>query len=273
MLLSHRELKHQEVHTVSKDNIYKKAYIVEKDGDDRKTALNESGVFTTDADGNITIEIREKGTYILKETKASAGYVLDDANLLTFVLKDEAEAQSLAVNGNSAPVYGYGTTANVLKKDENGVPNLREEVPVTPTEPETQPETQPETETSSESHKSTSSGSHGGSGGGGSSVSSMHAVITATEAESQTAAETVAETAAESVGSGSGGNTSGGEAAEYDPDGDVKNARRNKNRNGKKTGDSQKPVIWISLICGAAALVGGVEFFDRRKRKKKDDTK
>lgn len=243
----------------SPENVYKKAYIVETAGDRRKTTLNKTSVFTTDADGNITVEIREKGTYILKETKASTGYILDDANTLTFVLKDEAETQSLTVNGESVPVYGYGTTVNVLKKDENGVPNLREEVPVPPTEPETEPETQPETKPNSEGHKGTS----GGSSGGGSSTSSMHAVITATEEESQSAEETAAE-------AGSGGDT-----AEHDPEGNAMNANRRKNRkgHGAKTGDEQTPAIWISMICGAAALIGGVEFLDRRRKKKQDKNK
>ena len=244
--------------SVSAENVYKKAYIVATASDSRKTTLNKTGVFTTDADGNITVEIREKGTYILKETKASTGYILDEANTLTFVLKDEAETQSLTINGESVPVYGYRTTANVLKKDENGVPNLREEVPVPPTEPETEPETQPETKSNSEDHKGTS----GGSFGGGSGTSSMHAVITATEAESQYVEETAAE-------AGSDG-TSGGDAAECDLEGNAMNANRRKNRNGHgaKTGDTQTPAIWISMICGAAAIIGGIAFFDRRRKKK-----
>ena len=138
------------------------------------------------------------------------------------------------------------------------MPNLREEVPVPPIEPETEPETQPETKSNSEDHKGTS----GGSFGGGSGTSSMHAVITATEAESQYVEETAAE-------AGSDG-TSDGDAAEYDLEGNAMNANRRKNRNGHgaKTGDTQTPAIWISMICGAAAIIGGIAFFDRRRKKK-----
>ncbi|MDD6464333.1 MAG: SpaA isopeptide-forming pilin-related protein, partial [Coprococcus sp.] len=86
--------------SVSKANIYKK--------------VNTTGIFTTDQNGDLSIEIHEKGTYILKETKAAAGYQTDANNSFTFTLADNASSTS----------YGYGTTTS-LEKDENGVANKR----------------------------------------------------------------------------------------------------------------------------------------------------
>ena len=86
--------------SVSEANIYKK--------------VNDTGIFTTDENGDISIEIHEKGTYILKETKAAAGYQRDANNSFPFVLADNASSTS----------YGYGTTT-YLEKDENGVANKR----------------------------------------------------------------------------------------------------------------------------------------------------
>ena len=102
---------------VSDSTVYKKAYSV---GADQTLEQNETGVFTTDADGNIFIEIHEKGTYILKETGASAGYRLDgDTNTFTFVLADQAAGEN-----EEKTAFGYHET-NELRKDEYGVSNQR----------------------------------------------------------------------------------------------------------------------------------------------------
>ena len=77
------------------------------------------GSFITDANGNLSIEIHNKGHYILKETRAAAGYNLDSGNKFTFTLID-GTAQDVA---NHAP-YCYDGTAE-LTVDPNGVPNSR----------------------------------------------------------------------------------------------------------------------------------------------------
>lgn len=153
-------------------NIYKAAYAVTTigTGDGKKTEkrLNDTGVFTTDASGDLHIEIREKGTYTLVETKAAPGYELDATNAFTFALAETAAATaaagadqpSLTADSTteaarvtltasagedaeaaaSYPTYGYGAT-NALKKagDETGVPNSRKtgEVTLTKTDADT----------------------------------------------------------------------------------------------------------------------------------------
>lgn len=98
--------------SISEENIYKKAY--------SNDVLNSSGVFIIDNDGNISITIKEKGTYILKETKSSTGYILDDTNSFEFTLQDKA-----STDDNNNNIFGYNQT-NELKKDINGVPNERQ---------------------------------------------------------------------------------------------------------------------------------------------------
>ncbi len=153
-------------------NIYKAAYTVTTTGtgDGKKTekTLNQTGIFTTDANGDLHIEIREKGTYTLVETKAAPGYELDATNAFTFTLAETAAAVaaadadqpsvtadteaatakvSLTASAGEAaeaaasyPTYGYGET-NALKKagDETGVPNSRKtgEVTLTKTDADT----------------------------------------------------------------------------------------------------------------------------------------
>ncbi|MDY4927868.1 collagen binding domain-containing protein, partial [Clostridium fessum] len=99
--------------SIADANIYKKAYTT--DHDTENTTKNTTGIFTTDINGNISIEIHEKGTYILKETKAATGYQLDDNKSFAFTLADK----------DSSTSYGYGTTTT-LRTDETGVPNKRE---------------------------------------------------------------------------------------------------------------------------------------------------
>lgn len=93
--------------SVADNNIFNEAF--------SGNVMNTSGVFKTDVSGNITIEIRKKGTYILKETKAAPGYK-NDARSFTFTLTDKEEGGT----------YGYDST-NELKSegDQNGVPNSR----------------------------------------------------------------------------------------------------------------------------------------------------
>ena len=95
--------------SITDANIYKKAYTTDHDTE------NTTGIFMTDENGDISIEIHEKGTYILKETRAATGYQLDDNKSFTFTLADKASSTSC----------GYGTTTT-LKTDEIGVPNKRE---------------------------------------------------------------------------------------------------------------------------------------------------
>ncbi len=80
--------------------------------------VNSTGVFRTDENGNISITIPEKGTYILRETKSAVGYE-PNSQQITFYLQDEATDEERANNK-----FGYGQT-NVLKIDESGVPNSR----------------------------------------------------------------------------------------------------------------------------------------------------
>lgn len=99
--------------SVASGNIYKKAY--------SGSEVNATGVFTTDSKGNLSIEIHEKGKYILKETKAAAGYQLDSrANTFTFTLTDKTEMNT----DGTKKSYGYDET-NAQKKEEDGVPNSR----------------------------------------------------------------------------------------------------------------------------------------------------
>lgn len=69
-----------------------------------------SGTFITDSHGDIEIEIREKGDYILKETAASAGYVLDKNNCFEFTLSDS---------------HYHGEQTLKHEGDDYGVPNDR----------------------------------------------------------------------------------------------------------------------------------------------------
>lgn len=68
---------------------------------------NLSGVFTTDAYGNLSIEIHNKGYYILEETKAATGYKLSNVSFRFQLLDDSYN--------NITP----------LEKMNNGVPNER----------------------------------------------------------------------------------------------------------------------------------------------------
>jgi hypothetical protein len=118
-----------------KEEIYQKAYTVtnaeaENETEDTNAqkeilTLNEDGVFTTDANENLTIEIREKGSYVLKETKAAAGYLLNEENSYSFTLKDLKETQTAEDESELITVFAYGET-NLLADDENGVANERQ---------------------------------------------------------------------------------------------------------------------------------------------------
>lgn len=99
--------------SVASGNIYKKAY---SDG-----KVNTTGVFTTDSNGNLSIEIHEKGKYILKETKAATGYQSDsEENTFIFTLTDKTEMNT----DGTKKSYGYDES-NAQKKDTDGVPNSR----------------------------------------------------------------------------------------------------------------------------------------------------
>lgn len=99
-------------------DVVKDAYQKDKTG---TITPKESGVFTTDSDGTLSVEIRNKGYYILRETKAAEGYQLDKNNPaeFRFQLVDKA-----TVADNENGIYGYDTI-NTLKQDETGVPNSR----------------------------------------------------------------------------------------------------------------------------------------------------
>ncbi|MDD6406264.1 MAG: SpaA isopeptide-forming pilin-related protein, partial [Clostridiales bacterium] len=87
-------------------------------GDTR--TLSTTGVFTTGDDGKLSIEIRNKGYYILRETKAKEGYKLDEnVPEFKFQLVDKATAQE-----NVKGIYGYDSM-NTLAVDATGVPNTR----------------------------------------------------------------------------------------------------------------------------------------------------
>lgn len=77
--------------------------------------VHASGVFTTDASGNLSITIPEKGTYTLKETQAAPGYKLDERNTFSFTLVDKSSDGKFD--------YDHTTT---LEMDANGVPNERQ---------------------------------------------------------------------------------------------------------------------------------------------------
>lgn len=119
--------------SVAEGNVYQKAY--------SGGTENTSGVFTTNAKGELSIEIHEKGTYIVKETKAAAGYQLDsDKNTFTFTLVDTEDNTQIA-----GGTYGYGQI-NALKKDDVGVPNdrLKGEVILTKKDGKTQEPQEPQ---------------------------------------------------------------------------------------------------------------------------------
>lgn len=102
--------------SVSNANIYKKAYT--------ENTLNSSGIFKTNENGDLSIEIREKGNYILCETKASTGYVLDDVKF-SFTLQDKSTEAD-----NAECKFGYGEN-NSLNQTEDGIPNTRQKGEVT----------------------------------------------------------------------------------------------------------------------------------------------
>ena len=78
-----------------------------------------SGIFTTDESGNLSIEIHNKGAYILVETKAATGYYLDTNNPPSF--------QFELIDDKSQP-YGYGQTTSLAT---SGVSNERSKGTVT----------------------------------------------------------------------------------------------------------------------------------------------
>lgn len=82
---------------------------------------NITGVFETDENGNLTIEIHNKGYYILRETNPATGYKLDDSNAseFRFQLVDKATPKQ-----NDKGIYGYNTE-NQLSVDDTGIPNTR----------------------------------------------------------------------------------------------------------------------------------------------------
>ncbi|MDD6711852.1 MAG: SpaA isopeptide-forming pilin-related protein [Sharpea porci] len=67
--------------SVADANIYKNA------------TNNTTGIFKTDSKGDLSIEVHDKGTYILKETKAATGYILNE-NSQTITLTDQQFNQS-----------------------------------------------------------------------------------------------------------------------------------------------------------------------------------
>lgn len=87
--------------------------------------VSENGVFKTASNGNLNIVIYDKGTYVLKETKAATGYQLDENNVFTFTLQDKANESD-----REKGLFGYNQT-NELKKDTDGVPNERKKGKVT----------------------------------------------------------------------------------------------------------------------------------------------
>ena len=83
------------------------------------TSPQGSGIFTTDESGNLSIEIRNKGAYILVETKAATGYYLDANNPPSFqfeLIDDKSQS------------YGYGQTTSLKP---SGVRNERSKGTVT----------------------------------------------------------------------------------------------------------------------------------------------
>ena len=77
---------------------------------------NASGVFTTDASGNLSIEIHNKGYYILEETKAATGYELSNVSFQFQLIDDTTQP------------YGYNKSTSL---QETGVPNERQKGTVT----------------------------------------------------------------------------------------------------------------------------------------------
>ncbi|MDD6404646.1 MAG: SpaA isopeptide-forming pilin-related protein, partial [Clostridiales bacterium] len=93
------------------------AYSKDKDGN---VTLKENGIFTTDAEGKLSIEIHNKGFYILRETRQTEGYELGtNPPQFRFILTDKASQED-----NISGIYGYDQT-NILKRDATGVPNTR----------------------------------------------------------------------------------------------------------------------------------------------------
>ncbi len=107
-----------------KSTVYKKAYSVTNSSDSTESKeVSSNGIFTTDRQGNLKIEIPEKGSYLLKESKAAEGYVLDEENSFSFQLKDKAETSDN--DGTSVTnAFGYDEV-NALQKDAVGVANSR----------------------------------------------------------------------------------------------------------------------------------------------------
>ena len=79
---------------------------------------NTTGIFTTDASGNLSIAIHNKGYYILEETKAATGYQLDSKQFRFRLIDDPARP------------YGYNKTTE-LNQNATGVPNERRKGTVT----------------------------------------------------------------------------------------------------------------------------------------------
>ena len=81
-----------------------------------KTDPQPDGVFTTDSDGKLSIEIHKKGSYILMETAAAPGYKLSaNPPTLEFTLIDGND-------GEERQPYWYNGT-NEWKLDDTGIPN------------------------------------------------------------------------------------------------------------------------------------------------------
>ena len=83
------------------------------------TSPQGSGIFTTDENGDLSIEIHNKGAYILVETKAATGYYLDTNNPPSFpfeLIDDKSQS------------YGYEQTTPLATP---GVPNKRSKGTVT----------------------------------------------------------------------------------------------------------------------------------------------
>ena len=104
--------------TVSED-IWTKGPVVTDAYVTGATSPQGSGIFTTDENGDLSIEIHNKGAYILVETKAATGYYLDANNPPSFPFE--------LIDDESQP-YGYGKTTPLATP---GVPNERSKGTVT----------------------------------------------------------------------------------------------------------------------------------------------
>ena len=107
--------------TVNESGEWTKGEPVDDAYETGQTSPNATGVFTTNASGNLSIEIHNKGYYILEETAAVSGYKLDTKNPPRFPFT--------LIDGTSDDVaakkeFCYDGTA-VLKAegDAKGVPN------------------------------------------------------------------------------------------------------------------------------------------------------